>query len=125
MRELSLPNQEPDFEAEIEFLTMLQVGRKTPAFNGIRWDFAYEKDDINEVGLHMIHPYFIDDNNELISNRIPLNGKLRAWIFIVFDERRSYHKGRISVGQKFNCHEGSKSVAKGVVTKLIRLREKK
>lgn len=120
MYNLKFPDQKPDFEAEIEIYTFKQAGRKTPPLNGIRWDLKYEEDDINE-GIHIIHPYFIDFENNLVPRTVPLFGKMRAWMYILFDERRDYHRNRMKIGQEFTCQEGSKSVAKGTVTELIRL----
>lgn len=120
MPKLKLPNQKPDFEAEIQILTLEEGGRENPARNGIRWDFKYDEDNISD-GIYIIHPYFIDEKDELISELIPLNGTMRAWMYILFDEMRTYHRTRIAAGKKFSCQEGSKSVARGVVTKLIGL----
>jgi len=42
-------------------------------------------------------------------------------MFIVVREMVEFHKQHISVGGKFNCHEGSRVVARGIVTKLLAL----
>lgn len=50
-----LYSREADFEAEVTILTAEQGGRKTPVFNGIRWDFRYSEDQPSD-GVYMIHP---------------------------------------------------------------------
>ncbi len=122
MEELKLPDQEPDFEAEIEIFTFEQGGRRSPPLNGIRWDLKYKEDNFGD-GIHSIWPFFINDENNLVPGSEPLSGKLRAWMYVMLDEMRDYHRNRMKIGQEFTCQEGSKSVAKGVVTRLIRLAE--
>jgi len=109
---------EADFEAEITILTCEQGGRRTPAFNGIRWDFRYIEDDLSE-GLYMIHPTFLDQSGNPIPKIQPLSGTLPARMLIIVREMVDYHRQRISVGTEFYCHEGRQVVATGTVTKLL------
>ncbi|MES2981214.1 MAG: hypothetical protein V4727_02785 [Verrucomicrobiota bacterium] len=113
-----------DFEAQIRIYTEAQGGRKTPPFNGIRWDFAYEGDDIQKVGIFMIWPDFYDINGDSLTKDepLPLDQILMARMTIVVDEMRDQiHKQRVEVGTRFYCHEGGKRVAEGSVTRITGL----
>ena len=116
---------EADFEAEITILTSEQGGRMNPPYNYIRWDFGYAEDNPDEpkrnlsAEIYMIYPNFLDPNGLSIPSGISLEGTLRARMHILVREMVEYHRRRILVGTKFNCHEGSKIVARGVVTKLL------
>jgi len=119
-----LYKQPDDFEASIRIFSTSEGGRVTPPFNGIRWDFAYAGDDVRTTGLSMIWPDFIDAAGESlpIDHALPIGVPLLARMTVVVDEMRSkLHRQRISVGTEFYCHEGSKRVAFGTVTKLTGL----
>lgn len=51
------PGVPDDFEARIRILAPEEGGRRSPARNGIRWDFAYA-DDAGTPELFMIWPDF-------------------------------------------------------------------
>ncbi len=113
-----------DFEARIRILRHDEGGRSKPPYNGIRWDFAYDGDDIEKTGIYMIWPDFIDDNGDSISSEkpLPVDHNLLARMTIVSDEmREEIHKDRITEGIRFYCHEGGKRVAVGHVTKITGL----
>lgn len=114
---LDLYRQPADFEADIRILNQAEGGRKTPPFNHIRWDFCYADDDPSD-GIHMIWPLFVDANGDAIAQDIPLKGKQRARMYIVDRSRVSYHADRLSAGTHFNCHEGKRVVAVGIVTRI-------
>ena len=112
-----------DFEAKIKIYTKEQGGRDTPAFNGIRWDFAYADEDMLNQ-LYMIHPDFYDEKENSISKEIPLptNKELSARMLIIAsDMKEKVHRKHISIGTKFFCHEGGKRVAEGHITKITGL----
>jgi len=115
---------EPDFEAEIAIPTVQQSGRTHPPQNFIRWDFGYAEDNPLEpyrnlsATIYMIYPNFLDEHGTPIPIGIPLSGTYKVRMHIVVKEVKEYHRSRLSVGVKFNCHEGSRIVARGVVTKL-------
>ncbi len=119
-----LYSTEPDFEAEITILTAEQGGRRTPPHNYIRWDLGYAEDNPPESKgnapaiIYMICPNFLDEDGAPIPKGSPLRGTDRARMHIVVREMVEYHRSRLSVGTKFNCHEGSRVVARGTVTKL-------
>lgn len=113
-----------DFEARIRILRKDEGGRSVDAYNGIRWDFAYEGDDIEKTGIYMIWPDFHDENgNSLPTDQpLPVDCELLARMTIVTDDmREKIHRDRIEAGVRFFCHEGGKRVAVGQVTKLTGL----
>ncbi len=112
-----------DFEAVIRVLTPDEGGRQSPAFNGIRWDFAYAEDEPADE-IYMIWPEFLDEDGVSFSTDrpLPVDRSLQARMRIVVPEMRVFHRRRIRPGTRFFCHEGSRRVAEGVVTRLTGLR---
>ena len=112
-----------DFEARITILTEQEGGRRTPVFNGIRWDlkFTHYKPDL----AFMIWPEFIDDHGDAISKEIPLTGTLDARMHILMETLRDIVRNfGLQIGTEFYCIEGPRKVGKGVVTKLTGLFER-
>lgn len=112
-----------DFEAVIKILPLGKGGRETAPFNGIRWDFCYATDKA-EDGLWAIHPDFLDQSQNSIPNDkpLPINTEIPVRMVIVNDElRQKVHRSKIAVGEEFYCHEGSKKVAFGRITKITGL----
>jgi translation elongation factor EF-Tu-like GTPase len=121
--ELSAMPVPDDFEAVICILRSDEGGRKTPARNGIRWDFNYAEEAPSE-NLYMIWPDFVDENGISLRKdmNLPLGVGLRARMTIVVDEmRHRVHRARIKVGTRFYCCEGPRRVAEGQVTKITGL----
>lgn len=111
-----------DFEAIIRIFPPSERGRLTPAFNGIRWDFAYADDPL--AHLSAIWPDFHDQSGESFGPDCPLPADvfLNARMTIVSEELRStHHRSRIRPGMKFFCHEGTKRVAEGRVLQITGL----
>jgi translation elongation factor EF-Tu-like GTPase len=112
-----------DFEALIRIYRADEGGRKTPPFNGMRWDFAYEGDSISD-SMYMIYPDFYDsEGNSLATDQaLSVGADLPARMHILNDEFRvSIHRQRVQVGTRFFCQEGPKAVASGVVTRITHL----
>lgn len=120
----NLYTTEPDFEAEITILTAEQGGRSVPPRNYIRWDFGYAEDSLlgfrcnHSMNIYGIHPNFLDDNGKPNPQDIPLVGTFLVRMHIVVKDMVEYHRKRLSVGTKVNCHGGARIVAKGTVTRL-------
>ncbi|MBP3959507.1 hypothetical protein J8F10_30045 [Gemmata sp. G18] len=113
-----------DFEATIRIFTRKEGGRRTPPFNGIRWDFAHAEDGPNPPSLYMIWPDFIGTDGKSLPNDqpLPVDIELPARMTILMDEMRvEVHRGRITPGVRFFCHEGPQRVAEGVVTRVTGL----
>ena len=112
-----------DFEAVIRIYTAAEGGRRSPVFNGIRWDFAYAEQQPPGT-LYMISPDCTNNSGNSRSQDAPLpvGIELPARMMIVVDETRDQvHRVRISPGVRFFCHEGGKRVAEGVVTRVTGL----
>ena len=112
-----------DFEATIRILTESDGGRKTPPFNGIRWDFSYAADNSSDQ-LYMIWPDFYSATGDSLptDSPLPLSVDLPARMTVLVDEMRELtHRSRISPGVEFYCHEGPKRVAVGRVTRITGL----
>jgi hypothetical protein len=113
-----------DFEAAIRVYGPKEGGRRTPAFNGIRWDFAYADDGPDPPSLYMIWPDFFAAGGRSLPTDQPLPGgvELSARMTVVMDEMRGeVHRGRVAPGVRFYCHEGGRRVAEGVVTRITGL----
>ena len=111
-----------DFEAVIRIYRRDEGGRTTPAFNGIRWDFAYAGQTADT--LYMIWPdFFGQDGQSLLTDQpLPVGPELAARMLVLVDEMRSeIHREQIAPGVRFYCHEGSQRVAEGVVTRVTGL----
>jgi hypothetical protein len=114
-----------DFEAAIRIYSTAEGGRLSPAFNGIRWDFAYAESQPSE-SLFMIWPDFLDLQGKSRTDDAPLpvGETLPARMLVVVDEmREQLHRRRIAPGVRFYCHEGKNRVAEGVVTRVTGLFE--
>src|SRR5262249_29463472 len=109
-----------DCEAVVRIYTPAEGGRRTPAFNGLRWDFPYA-DDPTTAQLYMIWPDVCgSDGRSLPTNQpLPVGVELPARLWVVADEMRAeVHRGRLVPGLRFYCHEGGRRVGEGVVTRL-------
>lgn len=112
-----------DFEAIVRIYTTIEGGRRTSAFNGIKWDFAYA-DDPNPPTLYMIWPDFLSSDGQSLptDQPLPVNVELRARMVVVVDKMRAeVHRNRIAPGVRFYCHEGGRRVAEGIVTSITGL----
>ena len=114
----TLNDRAADFEAEITILTPEAGGRSTPAFNGIRWDIMYAEDNLKD-GLYIIWPEFIDKDGNALPTDVPLEGTHLARMYIINEELKDrIHRERLKVGTAFFSIEGSKKVARGIVTRV-------
>lgn len=111
-------NLKPHFEADITMLPLGPTTRSAHPFNGIRWDLCYPE-DFDDRGLasivSMVWPEFVDESGSALPSHVPLHGRLRARMHIVFPEMVEKHRQRLRVGSKFYCTEGARIVAEGVV----------
>lgn len=112
-----------DFEATIRVFTAAEGGRRTPAFNGIRWDFAYAEGQPADT-LYMIWPDFYAAGGQRLptDQPLPVGVELSARMVVVMEEMRAeVHRDRLAPGVRFFCHEGGQRVAEGVVTRITGL----
>ncbi|MGA0557009.1 hypothetical protein ACO2Q8_10185 [Larkinella sp. VNQ87] len=110
----------PDFEVTYRLFTADEGGRRTPAFQGIRWDFLYE--DFSKEAF-MIWPEFLDKNGVLFAEEFePIEPYGRALMWIVNPAlRRTVHQHRIKVGTRGYFMEGLTKVGVCEVTRILGL----
>ena len=112
-----------DFEATIRIIREDESGRRSPVFNGIRWDFCYAEDD-PKTGIWMVYPDFHDAVGESIpeDRPLPVDVQIPARMFVLVDEmREEVHRKMVRVGGCFYCHEGLRRVAEGTITRVTGL----
>jgi len=114
------------FDADIEIYPLEKSGRKHHPLNGIRWAFAYADDfaeDVNSgvpVRVSDVWPEFIDEQGKSIPGNVPLVGRLKARMHIMFPKMVPVHMKRLKIGTKFFCVDGGRANAEGVVTAIKR-----
>lgn len=119
----TIRNHSEDFRVEYEFLKKENGELIHKPFQGMRSDFLYADDDINEVGIYMIHPEFEDSNGEVItdlSQQINPVGTAKMWVLI--DEmRKKIHCEKATVGVEGYFMSGSKRIAKVKIIEIVDL----
>ncbi len=97
-----------DIEAEIYFLTTEEGGRKSYALNGYRPQFFY-------YGKDWDAPHEYPD-----VEKVNPGDTVRAFLGFLSPQE---HVNKIHVGMEFLIREGSKTVGRGVVIKILALVE--
>lgn len=108
-----------DFEGVVRILTEREGGRRTPPFNGIRWDLRYFHEDDSHAS--MVWPEFIDEAGDMLPTDKPIIGFVRARFYVIADEMRPFHRQQARPSIGFFCVEGSKVCAAGVITRVTGL----
>lgn len=86
----------PDFEVAYRVFSPEEGGRKTPAFQGIRWDFMYEEYPQENS---MVYPEVVDVNTrEVFVSETPIPEYGIATMWILNPKLRSMHQKRIKLG---------------------------
>jgi hypothetical protein len=96
---------QPELEADIYYLTEQEGGRKTAVGNGYRGQLYYNGKDWDAP------QQFIDKE---ICN---LGETVKVYLQTLSPD---FHIGQFFVGQEFETREGSKTVGKGIITKILR-----
>jgi translation elongation factor EF-Tu-like GTPase len=99
-------NMTQHIEAEIHYLAREEGGRHTPVGSGYRGQFYYDGRDWDAVQT-FIGKDCVDPGDDA-----------RATIWFVSPE---LHRGKVAVGMRFAIREGARTVARGIVTKLLGL----
>ena len=97
-----------DIEAEIYFLTPEEGGRAVPAFTGYRPQFYYNGQDWD--ASHIYPDVEVANPGETV----------RAYLGFLSPQE---HLGKVYAGMEFLIREGSRTVGKGVITKIIELEQ--
>lgn len=111
----------PDFRVTYRLFTAEEGGRKTPPFQGIRWDFRYEDKAIH-TGTWMIWPEFLGlDGAVLPPGPIPEFGQ--ANMFCFNPDAREFHRQHIRLGVRGYFMEGPRRVGVCEVLEVLGLRQ--
>ncbi|TGL32804.1 hypothetical protein EHQ52_13500 [Leptospira koniambonensis] len=111
-----------DFEIAYEFIDELEGGRKTLPFQGYRCDFEYVSSNNHSENLYMIWPeFYSNDGSILMDLSVSVDREGRASMWIVDQTMRSYHQNRLKEGTMGFLVEGSRRVARVIVTRIIGL----
>jgi hypothetical protein len=117
-----IQNRPCDFIVKYRFFTVEEGGRKSgPANQGYKSDFMYAGDNPETDMIYMIHPEFLDqDNNVVLDTSIrQWSGKAKMWIFN--PKFFQLHKTRIKVGTKGFFMEGGHKTAECEVIEIVGL----
>ncbi|WP_106794702.1 hypothetical protein [Aquimarina sp. Aq78] len=110
-----------DFRVRYKFRNPENGGRISgEPFQGIRSDFSIEGEGDK---MYMIWPEFEDEcGNVLLDNdkQVPNSGTARMWI--INNEMRPYHYGKIKIGMKGYFREGATHSAECVVIEILDLK---
>ena len=108
----------PDFIVEYDWEPDEEL-KTVKRYQGIRSDFLYEGDDPKSDGIHMIWPEFLDENGAVVLEKeveVSPHGFANMWVLM--EERRSYHRDRIKIGTKGYLVCGSKKLATATVIQI-------
>lgn len=109
----------PDFEVTYQLFSAEEGGRKTPAYQGIRWDFMYDE---YRNGLYMVYPEILDlTTGKPFESGLPIPECGKATMWILSPEFRPLHRQRIKAGIRGYFMEGFQKVGVCEVTKIIGL----
>ncbi len=113
-----------DFVVEYEINLSPELKQAKP-HQGMRTDFLYEGDDPVIDGIHMIWPELLDAKGNSIEDKTPGSAPLKglALMWIVRDEAKPYHAGRLKLGTKGHWVRGPFKVADVKVIKIGKLKE--
>lgn len=116
-------NRRCDFIVKYRFFTTEEGGRETgPPGQGYPSDFMYEGDNPDTDMLYMIHPEFLDDNDNVVMDKSirTWSGKAKMWI--LNPNFLQYHIDRIRIGVRGFFMEGSHKTAECEVIEIVGLR---
>ncbi len=95
------PNRGPDFIVKYETDLAEEIKEAKPG-QGMRVGFLYEGDNPAIEGVHMIWPEILDEQGHVVLDKTPgaINRKGYANMWVVNEDRRSYHKTELRLVQK-------------------------
>ena len=114
----------PDFQVSYRLFSAEEGGRKTPHFQGIRWDFSYEDETVGKLKqVFLIWPEFVSDSGEMLPEDEPMPKQGLADMFIVNPAFRTFHSQHIKVGVRGYFREGSHKIGLCEVIKILALHQ--
>lgn len=111
----------PDFRVTYRLYTAEEGGRKTPAYQGIRWDFRYDDPAIS-TGTWMIRPVFLGLDGLPLS-LVPLPHVGQADMYTLSGGLQAFHRQHIRPGVRGYFVEGSRRMGVCEVVEVIRLKQ--
>ena len=112
----------PGFRVSYRLFSAEEGGRKTPHYQGIRWDFAYEDKSIARPNqVFMIWPEFISATGEMLPEGEPMPKQGLANMFIVNPAFREFHGQHIRLGVRGYFREGGTEIALCEVVEVLAL----
>lgn len=113
--------RDPDFMVDYNLCSNLdEIGIKPG--QGMRCDFLYDGEDRKTEGVHMIYPEVLDSSGAIITDKgATLDKSGKAYMWIIDDKNRAFHRGKIKVGTKGAWVTGPYRIADIVVTRLLGL----
>lgn len=112
----------PDFRVTYRLFTEEEGGRKTPAYQHIRWDFCYE-DSAMPTGNLMVYPEFLDPDGKMIPNG-PFAPVGQAAMFCLSTSGQTSHHPYIRPGVRGYFVEGARRVGVCEVVEVLGFRQK-
>ncbi|MBD2714876.1 hypothetical protein KBK19_07510 [Microvirga sp. STR05] len=109
----------PDFRVSYSLYSAEEGGRKTPAYQHIRWDFRYDDESISTRTFHIWPEILHPDGTLLLNEHVPAHGL--ADMFVVFPGSRAYHQQHIRLGVRGYFVEGARRVAVCEVIAVLHL----
>jgi Elongation factor Tu C-terminal domain len=97
--------QRPELLTDIYYLTEREGGRKTPVASGYRGQFHYNRKDFDAM------QQFVDKSWCQLGETVQV---------LMQTASPEFHAGQLFVGKEFKIREGSKTVGKGTITKILR-----
>lgn len=114
----------PDFQVSYRLFSAEEGGRKTPHFQGIRWDFSYEDETIGkQKQVFLIWPEFVSDLGEMLPEDEPMPKQGLADMFIVNPAFRAFHSQHIKVGVRGYFREGFHKIGLCEVVEILALHQ--
>jgi len=107
-----------DFRVTYRLFTAEEGGRKSPAYQGIRWDMCYAEDESSKT--RMVYPEFIDPDGFPVPNG-PFAPVGRADMFVLNPDMLSFHRQLIHPGTRGYFMEGSTRVGVWEVAEVLGL----
>jgi len=102
-------NREHEFVVEYSLIPHECGGRKL-TYQGYRCDFMYG-DAKPQDCIYMIHPEFLDKNGEIeLDENKPVLLEGKAFMWILCQEAKDFHKEKLKIGDKAYMMEGSRIV---------------
>ncbi|MBJ6110214.1 hypothetical protein JAO73_14420 [Hymenobacter sp. BT523] len=114
----------PDFRVSYRIYSAEEGGRKKPHFQGIRWDFAYEDEDISPPNqTFVIWPIFITPSGEMLPEGEPMPNSGLADMYILNSAFREFHSQHIKLGTRGYFREGGLNIGPCEVVEVLALHQ--